>query len=93
MLTAGMLNWAEYDMARRRVPVADIVDYWTETDAYQIGVAKPVRGAVFRYGQSDLWNNRFELTMNELCDPVVAANKLAKYSLFERMSRKAHQVG
>lgn len=88
----GLLNWAEADTFTSGIPVTDIVDYWSVTDAYQIGLAAPVRAEVYRYGEQERGTGRRDLTMTDLLDPHAAARKLARYSLLERLSQHSRRL-
>src|SRR5665213_2030683 len=84
-LTGGLLRWAQYDMACRSSPVADVVDYWLQSDVIQIGVSRPDSARVY-HRRDRGFQERGEISMAHLMDPVDGPSCLLKCANYFRVA-------
>jgi len=88
----GILNWAEFIIARTCVPVVDIVDYWAAIGILQVGLAIPVRAEIYRRGEPERGQGRAEIMISEALDPRRAALLLGKVSVFQRLAQNSFKL-
>lgn len=90
-LSGGLLRWAQYDMASRGSPIADVVDYWLRSDAIQIGVAHPDSARVY-HRRDRGFQERGEISVADLMDPVDGPSCLLKCANSFRVAGKDQQL-
>ncbi|HEV7723231.1 MAG TPA: hypothetical protein VGO60_18210 [Iamia sp.] len=86
----GLLNWAEAEIARSKVPVVDVLDHWAERGvALPHGYPEPEYGLLFLYGGTGAIAH---VDRDELHDANKLDQVLRLAVLRERLALHAHRL-